>query len=534
MGRAGVVVDDEHVRLVVFEQEGDEEVVARVSALSDEAAKPDLVRLDDPAWPFLVRAIGSGSVTVVVSSEKCGLELRTLLDLIQPTVGVNVLIARPGLADFARGVVDGSAVAARVRLAWAGSDRRVRKSAAMPRRTAPTDADVDLAVHNPTGFVHAATLGYAVLVGHTPGDALRQVFADARRLIGDRSLQVLGNELLTTVHAEALLEVLRRYRGVVDHPRLHDDAARHALTLVALLSAGVPVICLQLPAEVRDLLGQELVSVMDEVDPAVLGDDDDRERLSVRLRRAAMRVHMVAARPPLSADVGRIVAPPVSVLLATNRPAFLDHALRQVDRQTYAGRQLVLALHGPEFPSDAEDRIRGSFSGDVDAFRVDRNATLGAALNACLARASGHLVTKMDDDDWYGDEHLWDLVLAHGYSRADIIGKGAEFVYLQGEDVTIRRFVGGAERYATTVAGGTLCASRAFLEDVGGFVRSSLGEDRALIAETVSGGGRVYRTHGFGYVLHRHGKHAWQAPDVYFSGAAVTTHPGAALHLALV
>ena len=39
--------------------------------------------------------------------------------------------------------------------------------------------------------------------------------------------------------------------------------------------------------------------------------------------------------------------------------------------------------------------------------------------------------TKVDDDDRYGPEHIWDLVLARQFSGATVVGKGAEFVYLE-------------------------------------------------------------------------------------------------------
>ena len=76
--------------------------------------------------------------------------------------------------------------------------------------------------------------------------------------------------------------------------------------------------------------------------------------------------------------------------------------------------------------------------------RVDGELTLGDALNAGVETANGELVTKMDDDDYYSIEHLWDLVLALEYSGADLVGKGAEFVYLQWIDLTMRRFMGDA------------------------------------------------------------------------------------------
>ncbi len=89
-------------------------------------------------------------------------------------------------------------------------------------------------------------------------------------------------------------------------------------------------------------------------------------------------------------------------------------------------------------------------------------------LHLLAERADGRYVSKWDDDDIYGPDHLLDLVLAHDYSNADLVGKGAEFVHLEASDVTIRRFAIGAERPAVTLAGGTLLLERDRLRDLGG------------------------------------------------------------------
>jgi hypothetical protein len=78
----------------------------------------------------------------------------------------------------------------------------------------------------------------------------------------------------------------------------------------------------------------------------------------------------------------------------------------------------------------------------------------GAVLNRMAAVASGTFLAKVDDDDWYGPDHLADLLLAQLYSGADLVGSAPEFVYLEPLDVTIRRRV-GTERFAPFVAGGT-------------------------------------------------------------------------------
>ena len=83
--------------------------------------------------------------------------------------------------------------------------------------------------------------------------------------------------------------------------------------------------------------------------------------------------------------------------------------------------------------------------GPLTVVGVSSERSLGDALNAGVDAASGEVVTKMDDDDWYGSDHLWDLMLALDYSGAELVAKGAEFVYMEELDITIRRFTGRSE-----------------------------------------------------------------------------------------
>ena len=76
-------------------------------------------------------------------------------------------------------------------------------------------------------------------------------------------------------------------------------------------------------------------------------------------------------------------------------------------------------------------------------FDVGTDRDLGQVLALLGERATGDLVTKWDDDDWYTTEHLLDLVAAMRYSGAGVVGKPAEYVYLSSLDLTLRRFSTG-------------------------------------------------------------------------------------------
>ena len=309
--------------------------------------------------------------------------------------------------------------------------------------------------------------------------------------------------------AGAGLRHLRRLHHVRDAAGFHADADRRAALLARLAAAGVLVHAADESPELRARLEPGLYSRL-RTDPAAF-EDSRRELHAAALRRAALRLHSGWARAGLGG--GAPPLPRVSILLPTRRPEHLDWALSQAAGQTYPETELVLGLHGTGFESFD---LRGArLPPDTQVLRIPAERTLGGALRVMSAAAAGPLLAKMDDDDLYGPDHLWDLVLAREFSGADLVGKWPEYLFLAREDRTIQWWNGESERYQrTVVAGGALLLSARTLAAVGGWRDIPRGVDRALADDVRRAGRKTYRTHGAGYLLVRHGAgHTWDDGD---------------------
>ncbi|MFY1635329.1 glycosyltransferase [Solwaraspora sp. WMMB335] len=328
------------------------------------------------------------------------------------------------------------------------------------------------------------------------------------------------------------LAALRRVRAV--HCRLvpGEHPAQTAGLLVQLAATGVLLHAPVLPPAVRDLLDPQLRDLIaapppqpDLVATAALA----TEARSVRQRRAALRGHAAGLRLPefAAGDVAALRRPPsVSAMLVTRRPESVATALAAITAQTYPEMEIILGLHGIDLPEPA--RLALSECGrPFEVVHLPGSADFGAALGAATRRARGTLVTKFDDDDSYGPEHVWDLVLARHYSGATLVGKGAEFVYLENQQVTLRRRSGVAEAYGDLVAGGTMLLAKGDLEAVGGWRPVPRSVDLGLIERLRSEGATIYRTHPLGYVYHRRPTgHTWDPGEKYFVDSAYARWPG--------
>ncbi|MEV0719987.1 hypothetical protein, partial [Asanoa sp. NPDC050611] len=283
--------------------------------------------------------------------------------------------------------------------------------------------------------------------------------------------------------------------------------------VAALCATGVLVDGSALGARARAALAPDLLAVLDAPPPGA--DPLANEARSVRQRRAALRWH--------AAGLAGGALPTVTAVLATRRPELLAPVLGMLVAQTYPQLEIVVCLHGVPAPAALAEALAGRPHQVVE---LPAATSFGAVLGAATACAAGTLVTKVDDDDTYGPDHVWDLVLARHYSGATLVGKGSELVLLEDRGTVLRRRAGAAEAFGEVVSGGTMLLAKGDLEAVGGWRPVPRSVDLGLIQRLVRAGGGVYRTHPLGYVYHRRATgHTWDPGEDYFLRLASTTWP---------
>lgn len=250
-------------------------------------------------------------------------------------------------------------------------------------------------------------------------------------------------------------------------------------------------------------------------------DDLEWQVRSIADRRDALRLH--------SPQAALSQWPSVSVILVTHRDRFVDHAVAQLARLDYPNVQIVIGMHGIDIDPSRFAPLREHH--DLVLLPIEASMPFGSAMQAACQRAEGTVLTKVDDDDFYGPEHVWDLVLARAYSGAPLVGKALDWIRVEPADCTVFRPEYPAEQYATFIAGGTMMISRADLDHVGGWRPVPKSIDRALIDRVHQAGGLVYRTHGLGYLYVRRGEgHTALARDEHFLTRTAQRWPGLLQH----
>ncbi|MBU3642705.1 MAG: glycosyltransferase family 2 protein [Candidatus Nanopelagicaceae bacterium] len=201
--------------------------------------------------------------------------------------------------------------------------------------------------------------------------------------------------------------------------------------------------------------------------------------------------------------------PKVSVVIATLRSADLENILAQILKQTLPSFELLIGLHNIELNSKHKTLIKKLNARKISVlhFKFAKTATLGEILSSLCEKSTGTYISKMDDDDYYGPEHLRDLIDTSLDTNADVVGRAMNYVYLEPLSLSVRRFsptgIQAVELWSDWVCGGTILVKREAARKAGWFGKGTTAVDRFLLSNITKNGGKIYRTFGAGYIYRR-------------------------------
>jgi hypothetical protein len=329
-----------------------------------------------------------------------------------------------------------------------------------------------------------------------------------------------------------VLDRAREHRLVVLDVAADRDPVLLGALVLQLAGAGIPCWCRDGEVGRFELLSPELRATLSFELAAVLDDDLELAAVSARQRRAAWAGHDLrlgwAPGPDGDWSVGlrRVPLGGVTVVLVSRRPQLVPTALRMIAAQQGVDLEVVVALHGGGDPAVLEAELRAlGLAGRVLA--AESEVPFGSVLNAAARHGTGRFVLKWDDDDLYGPAHVLDLLVAQRQTGAGLVGKSPEFIYFEDEGETIWRLPHRAESYYRWLAGGTFLTGRDVLDEVGGYPDLTRAVDHHLKLRVHERGLGVFRTHGFGFALRRHGGgHTWEVTSAQLREKAERTFTG--------
>jgi len=378
---------------------------------------------------------------------------------------------------------------------------------------------VDDTVHNPIGFQRQPARSLLVIA-----DSEDAGVSDIETLAPLTDRISLYGEAISGIDAEPArrpvgadqANTAREHAAAYTSPHLAATPTAYTQLTLDLTATGIPVIAASDPT-LDTLLGGHYLPAKNTTEIVghleTLGHPPTRERQSIPARRHVLTNHTRRHRFEqllTQLNIPTNPTPRISILLSTNRPNNIEHALANVTNQNWPNKELILILHDPDqFDTTHIEKLTQNLPYPTTTIGAPKQWTLGDCLNAGLDQATGDYITKIDDDDHYGPNHLTDIHTAHTYSNADITGKTRAHTYLSEHDITVSQ-PATPETYGNRVAGGTITMDRPTAERYK-FLRRPSQVDSTLFTRALEDGALVFSTHSMGYILSRNpGDHTWE------------------------
>ncbi|AHE65642.1 glycosyltransferase [Legionella oakridgensis ATCC 33761 = DSM 21215] len=153
--------------------------------------------------------------------------------------------------------------------------------------------------------------------------------------------------------------------------------------------------------------------------------------------------------------------PLASVILASKRPNYIEKFIETYEKQTYPNKELIITLNKNDIIAAEKINNYIKDKNNVKLLILHQENNIGTCLNTAIKEANGELWFKMDDDDFYGEHYLTDMVLAWQSTEIDVFGKPLSYVYFEEENATYQmsgsrfRNIINCQRYpcGATIAG---------------------------------------------------------------------------------
>lgn len=327
-----------------------------------------------------------------------------------------------------------------------------------------------------------------------------------------------------------MLSAYHAYKVVINVNSVVGSQSMCARRIFEATACGAAVVTEPTPAIERYFPGGLLSQVSDQdaayhMIRSLVRSDEYRERKVLAAQRAIWRNHTYLHRARTVMETVGInfdaVEPCVSFFISTNRPSNLRAIFENVGRQSWSNRELLIATHGFEAEERVMAQLKKEFSiSDLKVIPVSADKSLGYCLNRLVEVSTGDYLLRMDDDDFYGRWYAEDMVNALDFTKADLVGKSASYIYFEELDATALTFPGKENRFTDFVRGATFGGPReTFVEFP--FPESNRSEDSSVLQRLNQAGKRIYSTNRFNYAVIRQtdkSAHTWQVEDMSLFG----------------
>lgn len=338
-----------------------------------------------------------------------------------------------------------------------------------------------------------------------------------------------------------IVDLYKSFKVFLNVNTIIDSPTMMSRRVYEILATGTPVVSAPSAALEEQLPGLVEIAAtereaLDKVG-RLLDDEDYWERRSHQGYREVQTRHTYRRRARAMSDFARLGAPRseeplVSIVVASCRPANVDRIIENVTRQNYPRLEVIYAVT-PNFSEADRNRLvsvseRSPFIGRTKLLAFGEEVALGRCLNEAVKASQGEFIAKFDDDNFYFDDFIADLMIPFQFGDYAVVGKESYYCYLGGSDKLIWRFPESRHRETKFVAGDAMIMRREIFNEIS-FPEKRVGEDTKLLQDITAIGGKIYSADHFNFIKYRDAdlaNHTWREAEEVLMRKSVVVASG--------
>lgn len=312
-----------------------------------------------------------------------------------------------------------------------------------------------------------------------------------------------------------IVNVYKNFKVFLNVNTIIDSPTMMSRRVYELLASGTPVV--SAPSRALDVQFGDLVATgtqEEEICAAVehlLTQEDVWEKVAHRGYREVFTKHTYRhGRDTIERSLGREAAvnllPLISIIVASCRPKNVQRTIENVIRQGYGNCEVIYVVTPNFTAEDIENLLsvpnRSQRITRAELLVLGSEVTLGKCLNEAIRISRGDYIAKFDDDNFYFENYLTDLLIPFSFDDYKIVGKESYFCYLGGMNKIIWRSPEKRHRETKFVAGDAMMIKREVFE-ITSFPEKRVGEDTKLLKDVVASGLKIYSADHFNFIKYR-------------------------------
>jgi len=168
--------------------------------------------------------------------------------------------------------------------------------------------------------------------------------------------------------------------------------------------------------------------------------------------------------------------------------------------------------------------------------KVDSKEYLSKCLNIAIKEMKGEYFAKMDDDDYYSPDYLWEAYTCCIKFRADLVGKSSFITFIPERNRLFLRFpTKQTHIYTDSISGATLFAKKTVVDNVTFNEKYWAGSDAQFVKACNKKGYKIFCSSNTNLVVIRHTNvkdHTWKKKITdYLKGSVPLNNPTLLNHL---